>query len=129
MKIDNVNNPPNLQKLIDIFGINYNKGIIVTYGDTIYCKYQLSPNKIAHESIHIKQQGNDPEAWWNKYYIDKQFRLTQELEAYKAELPIIKQVKDRNLRYKIIDKNARDLSSSMYGNIITYSQALKELKI
>ena len=119
--------PPIYQKCVDKFGIDWEKGIIFTYGDTIHCKYDLTPDKIVHEKTHIKQQeeyGRDK--WWDRYFEDVEFRLSQEIEAYKNEANFIKKnIKDRNSQFKLIHGIAKDLSSSIYGNIITYSEALK----
>jgi hypothetical protein len=121
--------PPIYDKCVEHFGVDWEDGVIFTYGDTIYCKYDLSDNKIVHESTHIRQQGDDPDGWWEKYFNDSKFRLQQELEAYKNESDWInKNIKDRNHKTQIIVENARALASSMYGNIISFSEAFKLLK-
>jgi hypothetical protein len=121
--------PPIYDKCVEHFGVDWEDGVIFTYGDTIYCKYDLSENKIVHESTHIKQQDDDPDEWWNKYFNDPEFRLQQELEAYKNEsVWINKNIKDRNYKTLLITENARALSSKMYGNIISFSEAYRLLK-
>jgi hypothetical protein len=120
--------PEIYERLNKVFGVNWDDGIIITYGDTIYCKYPLTPEKIAHETIHTIQQ-QDPVAWWDKYIEDVDFRISQELEAYKAECEFIKKGnKSRNEKYQLIRQNAIDLSSFIYGNIISFSEAYKLLK-
>lgn len=54
------------------------------YGDTIYnpSKREILPDAIHHESVHSKQQGDNPDVWYNKYLTDGSFRLLQEVEAY-----------------------------------------------
>lgn len=128
MKIEHNKKPPIYDKCVEIFGVNWESGVIFTYGDTIYCKYDLSPNKLAHEMVHVRQQNGSPEAWWDRYFNDESFRLAQELEAYKEENKILNKMKDRNAVFKIKSENAKCLSSGMYGNIISYSEAMRLLK-
>jgi len=109
-----------------IFGVNWNKGIIITYGNTIYCKYKLPKEKIIHEKTHIKQQTKyGVKKWWSKYFKDTKFRLNQELEAYRNEWEFIQNniigIQKKRLMLKRI---AIDLSSDIYGNIIDYKTAL-----
>jgi hypothetical protein len=127
MKIEHNTKPPIYNKCVEVFGVNWDDGVIFTYGDTIYCKNEIPDYKIAHESTHIKQQGNNPDEWWARYFVDTEFRLQQEIEAYLAENKILNKIKDRNARFRIKDFNARCLSGKMYGNIISYNEALKML--
>ena len=117
--------PPVYQRCHDVFGVNWNKGIIITYGDTIYCKYELPEWKIVHEETHIKQQKLiDKDEWWEKYFVDESFRLSQEVEAYQNEARWIKKnIKDRNQQFKLLHQIVIDLSSSIYGNICTAEEA------
>jgi len=122
--------PPIYQKCVDAFGVDWEDGVIFTYGETIYCKHNpIHPSKQVHEGVHVLQQreyGKDP--WWDRYLEDIDFRLQQEKEAYLVESEWAhKNIKDRNERVRFIIRNARTLSSSMYGNIISYSEAFKLL--
>lgn len=128
MRIEHNEKPPIYNKCVKHFGVDWDNGVIFTYGDTIYCKYELPPNKIEHEATHIKQQGKNPKKWWKRYFKDTEFRLEQEKEAYLAENKVVNLITDRELRFRIKEQNARDLSSSMYGNIISYTDALRLLK-
>ena len=101
---------------------------VFTYGDTIYTPIvtsELSLDLIAHEEIHCKQQGNDPRGWWIEYLSNPQFRLEEEIMAYRRQWQIIKGSPDQYMRFHLI---AKDLSSPMYGSIITYEEARKMLK-
>ena len=111
------------------FGVDWDKGIIMTYGDTVYCKFDLSEQKLVHEQIHIEQQSKiGVEKWWQEYFKNKEFRLSQELEAYVNEAKFIKNVvKDRNQKFNLIRTIALDLSGYIYGNIISYNEAFKTL--
>ena len=117
--------PAIYHKCHEKFGVKWSQGIIITYGDTVYCKQKLTPDKIAHEGVHVKQQtAMDKDLWWDKYLEDEEFRLFQEVEAYKTEANWVrKNVKDNNLQVRLLHQICLDLSSSIYGNICTYSQA------
>jgi hypothetical protein len=121
--------PPNWEKLITIFPVDWDMGVIVTYGSHIYCKYELREDKLVHERTHIKQQKEyGVEKWWERYYIDREFRLAQELEAYKNEAEWVREnITDRNKRHLMIRRICIDLSSPMYGNLLTRSEALNKL--
>lgn len=110
--------------------VEWEDGIAITYGNTVYSKYPLSPDVSAHEEIHVYQQeGIDPEIWWKKYLTNTPFRLSQEAEAYRMQARFITaNIKDRNMRYKLIHRLAIDLSSPMYGNMCTYSEAILLIK-
>lgn len=48
-----------------------------------------SPDVIAHEEIHFRQQDEYPggvEAWWARYLEDAEFRLSMEVPAYLSHL-------------------------------------------
>ena len=117
-------------KAVEQFGVNWEDGVIFTYGDNIYTKYNLPNHLIAHESTHIKQQKSyGKDIWWDKYFIDEKFRYKQELEAYRKQYQFFKrEVKDRNERNKFLVEIAKDLSGYIYGNLVSYQEALKEIK-
>lgn len=119
--------PEIYQRLVDTFGIDWNKGIIITYNGKIYCKTDISDDLIVHENTHIKQQENQPD-WWDKYIEDKNFRLSQEIEAYKAQYEYVKGNYPRWARRKVLKAIATDLSSYIYGNIISYEDAVKVIQ-
>lgn len=122
--------PPIYEECRQKFGVKWSDGIVIAYGDTIYCRNTLSPDVIAHEEVHLRQQAKiGKDVWWRRYLDDADFRLSQEKEAYIAQSKWYKKnVKDRELRFQCIDFIARDLSSSMYGNIITKEEAWNILK-
>lgn len=117
--------PPVYEACHEKFGVSWSNGIIFTYGDTIHCKFKLHPQKIAHESVHVKQQLEyGVEKWWERYLIDEQFRLEQELQAYGAEtIWIQKNVRDFKDQVRRIEDIVKDLSSFTYGNIISAEEA------
>ena len=117
-------------KCKEVFGVEWDKGIIITYGNIIYCKWDLDFFKTVHEATHVKQQTEmDKDLWWDRYFADKEFRLSQEVEAYQNEINFIKaNIKDRNKRFLLINKVHKDISSYIYGNIISFNEARALLK-
>lgn len=112
-----------------LFGVEWDDGVIFTYGDTVYCKEELSTEMKVHEATHVEQQKYvGAKAWWDQYLIDPKFRLEQELEAYRNQYRYMQAItKDRNKLFKIRHKILMHISSSMYGNMISYSEAMKLL--
>ena len=116
-------------RLNEAFGVLF-KDIIIAYGDTIYCADDLPQHSIEHELVHLQQQKFlGAEEWWNLYITDKNFRLIQEVEAYKKQINYLcthPGEMSRDHRTQWIQKLISDLSGPMYGNIISYQKA-KEL--
>lgn len=85
--------PPVYDRLAAAFPIDWDKGVIITYGDTVYCKTGKLPlDQQVHEQKHIDQQAAYPEgidAYVDQYIADSEFRLAAEVEAYKAQLKCI----------------------------------------
>ena len=115
--------PPNYEEIRQHFpNADFDKGILFTYGDTCYCK-NIRPDLVIHESTHAKQQTN-PKEWWNRYFEDVHFRLSQEVEAYRNQWNWIKKnIKDRNRRFKLLCGICDALSGKLYNNMISFSQA------
>ncbi len=124
--------PPEIyKKLHEVFGVEWEKGLIIANGDTIHTAVKfLPPQKIVHEETHQRQQtAYGIDKWWDRYLIDPEFRLSQELEAYRNEVKWIeKNILNRNLAYQLKHDIAKTLSSTVYGDIITFSKALTLIK-
>lgn len=122
--------PPNIEKIKKAFPIKRNT--VFTYGDTIFApevSFKLPPDLIAHEQTHQIQQGADPEAWWDKYIADVQFRYVQELIAYQNQYRFYcKFVKGRNERFNFAKTLAMDLSGPLYGNIVGFMEAINLIR-
>jgi hypothetical protein len=98
---------------------------IIAYDKVIYCNEQLPFHLEIHERRHlIRQEKQGVDEWVEKYINDKDFRLKEELIAYKEQCASIP---DRNLREKLRIMCAKDLSSPLYGSIISFQEALKLL--
>lgn len=130
MKILN-ENPPNIDKIKAKFAIQPEDKVVFTYGDTIYNPSNGTVDAAldAHESVHMQQQGSDPEGWWDKYIEDVNFRLSQELEAYRVQYKKFRHMnKSKKARASFVDAIAKDLSSHIYGNSIDYYTARQKIK-
>lgn len=119
--------PPIYQRCRATFGpsVDWDKGVIFTYGDTVHSKRPLTPDLMAHEGVHVAQQAAmGADAWWDRYLADPSFRLSQELDAYRAQVRWIDEnVKDRNARYFKKRFIYQVMGSSVYGNMVTPNEA------
>lgn len=122
--------PPNYRDIVAAFGELDLENTLFCYGDTIYNPggKTISPDLEIHEEVHSIQQGHLPEVWWEQYLTDPVFRLNQEIEAYAAQYNFARKAIDEirggdKMKKWALAGMAKALSSKMYGNIITYSQA------
>lgn len=126
-------------KLYDIlhrkFGVKWEDGIAISYKDTVYSKNPVQDDIRVHEQKHLDQQNDpqniSPDVWWNRYLTEDDFRLKQEVEAYRAQVEYLKvnhHKTTRNERRYMISKFAVDLCSGMYGFIVDYKTALEMIK-
>ena len=124
--------PPNIERLREVFPPSTLDNAIFAYGDTIYHPNGFTPPEPAlrfHEGVHSEQQGDDPAGWWERYCVDIDFRLAQEYEAHQLEYEYRKMVAtDRHARRALLNPMAERLSSSFYGFKITKRQARTALK-
>lgn len=123
--------PPNWEEVKRNFpAVDWDKGVIVTYGNKCYCKYPLEQDFLIHEDTHrLQQERMGVKAWWIMYFNSPDFRLAQEFEAYQRQLQAIKNGEvpmNRHYRRERILHCAKALSSEMYGGIISFKEA-KEL--
>lgn len=124
MQIKHQKEFPLMEKYAEIFKIT--GGTIFAYDDCIYTDKELPHDLLIHELIHLEQQKRDGlDIWVDKYLNDPKQRLEYEIEAYKGQL---QSIKDRNFRTKIRYESATNLSSPLYGGIISKEDALKLLK-
>lgn len=118
--------PPIYPELVKRFGVSMKDGIVIAYGDTIYSQDPIPKHLEIHECVHLEQQAKyGVEWWWNKYLEDKHFRLEQEVEAYQAQAQYMKANFGRQEYRSNVRKLAKDLSSGIYGRIISYEDALR----
>lgn len=99
---------------------------IFALGEDIYTDYPLTPDLLVHELVHLKQQAEiGVKEWVYDFLYNPVKRLEYEVEAYQKQ---IASIKDRNLKFKVLMESAKNLSSDLYGNIITREEAYKLLK-
>jgi len=118
--------PPNYEEICShIPAVRKTPTIVFTYGDTIYAPAgtDLSPDFLAHEETHVERQSN-PAEWWARYLVDVQFRLDEELAAYRAQYKYAVEHYSRANRRILLTHMTKDLSGAMYGKIITRKEAI-----
>ena len=120
--------PPIYTRLHARFGVEWNDGIAITYGDTVYSKNPIPVDVAEHEKVHVWQQSQiGVEEWWDRYINDPDFRLNQEVQAYKEQIRALNVlIKDRNQLYLAKRKLYRDLAGPMYDYMVSADYA-KEL--
>lgn len=119
--------PPNIEEIRKVFTGDF-KNVVFTHGDTIYNPEGLpiSQDLYVHESIHATQQRlheGGPKEWWKKYLESPEFRLEQELQAYSAQYRVIKATSTAKYTKSFLHRITDDLSSDLYGKIVTYPKA------
>lgn len=113
---------PKLWFLVRLFHPNAEWGnVAFAFGDTIYSNTGLSYEIEAHEHVHLAQMKYS-KLWgvvhFIRYTFSRAYRLDSELEAYRHQIRFMKG--DRSYVRKI----AAQISSKVYGNMITYQEAL-----
>lgn len=125
-----MNIPPIYFKIRKQFDVSWDKGLIITYGDTYHCKHDIPDHFIAHEEVHMRQQKEyGIEMWWHNYLLHPDFRLFQEVEAYRAQLSFVLERYGREKFLVIYRECAGLLSSAIYDNLVTFDRALELLDL
>jgi len=107
---------------------------VFTYGDTIYnpSKVDIPDHLLIHEETHGRQHNHNEEvaiAWWCLYLADPQFRVNQEIEAYHEQYKFIcTKIKDKNARFRNLHMLAQFMCSPMYGQCISYTDAIRRIR-
>ncbi len=120
--------PPNIREIRKTFDIS-DLPVVFTYGNILYnpTGEPVSDDLMIHEQVHEKQQAiigvND---WWVRYLEDKTFRLTQEVEAYQAQLKSVQGTRDYKRQF--LQYISKSLASKLYGNILTWQEAKELIK-
>lgn len=115
---------PLLDRYSKVFAIT--KDTIFAYDGDIYTNNELPNHLLIHENVHLRQQAEiGVNKWVDLFLTNVNFRIHQEVEAYLAQLA---SVKDRNDRHRLRIICARNLSSDLYGNIMSHSDAMRMLK-
>ena len=99
---------------------------IFVFDKTIYSNNEIPYDIIHHELQHLRQQQRiGAKNWILRYLDDKKFRLEQELEAYVIQLKEVKKMNDPNELFNILDECANNISSKLYGSMITKKRAME----
>lgn len=113
-----VGRPPNFDAIVRVFPLAAKNSVLFTWGYAIYSPGgdYVSPELLEHERVHAARQAlTTPEAWWDKYLVDPEFRLNEEVPAHKAEYQEwCKTHRDRNSRAKHLAHVAMKLASPLY---------------
>ena len=121
--------PPNYEAICARFNIRGRRDVVFTYGDTLYAPNggNIPGDLMAHEETHsYQQQEYGVEEWWERYLDDSEFRLNQELEAYRVQYQWCLQHMGRQERRAALKFYADSLSGPIYGRLISFDRA-KEL--
>lgn len=119
--------PPNYEQIKDAFSIEHNPGVIFTYGDALYVpggeRIPIDKPLMKHEETHARQQKKiGIDEWWDQFLGDRNFRLSQELEAYREQYRAMAGIPlEKRIGY--LDHICKSLSGAMYGNMLTYDEA------
>ena len=119
--------PPNIDRIREDFPY-LPHGVILAYDNVIYNPHSghIPRWLIAHEQTHFKQQGDDPDGWWENWLTDEQFRFEQELEAHRAEYQeFCKYKSSKTKKLKFLKELATRLSSELYGKIVSRTEAAR----
>lgn len=119
--------PPHFAIMHYFFKCDWNRTAFA-FGDTVYSMAELPDHIIEHEKVHLDQQFHSVFcAWiWLVLYIcSKRFRYKMELQAYRVHWEYFK-INYRNTTEQsyFLSKIARDLSGKLYGNLVSYDEAI-----
>lgn len=109
--------------------IEWDEGIVITVGDIVYTKGDLTKDLEVHEGVHtVQQMRMGPDLWWDRYVHEPEFRMRQELEAYRAQARYLEKTRSRESAFHAIMKLAKDLSSPIYGKCCTFQDAHRMIR-
>ena len=97
---------------------------VFAYDNTIFANHNLPPDILEHELVHIKRMADNPDKWIRQYLKSKQFRLAEEIIAFRFQ---INSIKNREARNHCRQECANNLSDVLYDNLVSYAEAMKLL--
>lgn len=127
--------PPNIVRITVAFPDAGKHGVLFAYGEDIYNPSGVTiPHfLLAHEYRHCARQWQaDPEAWWDKYLTDDEFRYGEELIAHVEEyIAQARGTKDRNARARLEMRTAARLIAPLYNYVPPRSlaQAVRDIHL
>lgn len=125
------NKPPAhiYDRAVKQFGVDFNDGVLFTYNGNVHSKGFIPEHLWEHEMTHVRQQKEmGADAWWDKYFVDAQFRMEQEVEAYHNQYKFFRDTtNDRNKVFSFLHEISTHLCQ-IYDLDITLNQAMKMIK-
>jgi hypothetical protein len=120
--------PPNYREIVKVFPMVRGLNMLFAYGNTIYTPHKIVMTKplMDHEKAHGKRQ-SDPAKWWDLYLDDRTFRLQEEIIAHRAEYQALKDMGVIERYPNYLNDTARKLSHKVYGPMIDFETAVKEI--
>lgn len=122
--------PPVFDQCNVLFGATW-ENTIFAYAPNIHAEdpKTLSEDVVEHEMIHIARQGEEPQIWWERYLTDPEFRLEEELVAYRRQFFYLRDNKkiDRNDLDKRVRFWVSMLSGQGYGFLTDYQTAYNKI--
>ena len=111
--------------------VDFNKHTAI-FGDTIYTKeYPLPDYRLVHEKVHAEQCRYSKLYYlffvMPRYILSKKFRHQCELEAIQAAYQFVKKKYGEKIGEEFLDKAAQSLSGPIYGNLVSYEEAKKQI--
>jgi len=125
--------PPNYEEICAAFDIKGRPGIVFTWGGTLFnpSGVDIPPDLWAHEAVHETQQYRPsivgPAEWWRRYIAESEFRLDQELEAYRAQYRFAQESYGRDQRRRLLKHVSQALAGPMYGHLMSASEAKRAI--
>jgi hypothetical protein len=116
--------PPNYQIISENFPVTENQ--VYAYYPNIYIPSDKDPEPslLLHENVHCESQKKiGVDVWWFRYITDREFRLEEELIAFAAQFAFIKTVYQGQQVKDMLHEFAVNLSSPLYGNLVSKSEA------
>ncbi len=112
-------------KIKEKFPINWDMGVVIAYGDTVYTKAgEIDDAHKAHEQVHLNRQGKNPNFWWERYLSDKTFRFEEEKLAYQAQARYYRDnIQNNSKRRREIEHLASDMEK--YYKMCSFEEALQ----
>lgn len=122
--------PPNFKDIVKVFPRAADNGVLFCWNDIIFnpSGHHIAPSIVVHEQVHSKRQDGKPQDWWDKYLVDGEFRLKEELLAHTMEFLIASEGKGRHDRRGNLVVVAKKLSSPLYGGMVSYDEAKQLIK-
>lgn len=123
--------PPNFADIAKVFPVKGKPGIIYAWGDRIYnpTGITIPDYLLAHERVHGVRQasGHSIRGWWQAYIESPEFRLAEEILAHRAEYRAYRDSPKTTGVPNYLAMMAMRLSGPLYGNLIHYHDAIKEI--